>query len=114
VEPTLVVGLPWTAELLRHELPGPVLAVLPYDSEDEAVAIANDPPYGLTAAVSGSPERAAAVARRLRAGAVTVNDGLPHGPDSPHQGMRGSGAAHAGGEAALRDYLTTKVVGFPG
>lgn len=114
VRPMLVTGLPRTCDLVRHELPGPVLAVLPYDSEDEAVEIANDPPYGLSAAVSGSPARAAAIAGRLRAGAVTVNDGLPYGSDAPFQGMRGSGSAHAGGEAALRDYLVTKVVGFPG
>jgi aldehyde dehydrogenase (NAD+) len=114
VRPTLVTGVPPGADVARHELPGPVLLVLPYDTEDEAVAIANEPGYGLSAAVSsGSDDRALAIAARLRAGAVTANDGLPYGPDAPCGAFGLSGNGHSGGAAALRDYLTTKVVGFP-
>jgi aldehyde dehydrogenase (NAD+) len=114
VRPTLVTGVPPGADVTRHELPGPVLLVLPYDTEDEAVAIANEPGYGLSAAVSsGSDDRALAVAARLRAGAVTANDGLPYGPDAPCGAFGLSGNGHSGGDAAIRDYLATKVVGFP-
>lgn len=114
VEPTVVADLSPEARLARDEVPGPVLCVLPYDTVDEAVHIANASPYGLAAAVtSGSVERAAEVARRLRAAAVSVNDGLPHGPDSPYQAFGESGDGHSGGAAAVLDYLTSKVVGYP-
>jgi aldehyde dehydrogenase (NAD+) len=115
VEPVVVAGVPPDARLSCDEIPGPVLLVLPYDSEAEAVAIANGPPYGLSAAVSsGSEERAQSVAARLRAGAITVNDGLPYGPDSPYAALRQSGNGHNGGAAALRDYLVTRVTGSRG
>ena len=114
VEPTVVADLPPGAPLARREVPGPVLCVLPYEGEDEAVAIANGTRYGLAAAVtSGSADRAQAIARRLRAAAVSVNEGLPHGPDSPYGAFGWSGNGHSGGPDSLEDYLTNKVIGHP-
>ncbi|MGH3906825.1 MAG: aldehyde dehydrogenase family protein [Pseudonocardiaceae bacterium] len=115
VPPTLITGLPADAHLARHELPGPMLLLQPYDTEAEAITMANAPPYGLSAAISsGSVDRARSVAARLRVGAIMVNDGLPYGPDAPYVALRQSGNGHNGGEAALRDYLVTKVIGYPG
>jgi len=74
----------------------------------------NDSPYGLAAAItSASAEHAMTLARAIRAGAVSVNDGLPHGPDAPHSAFRQSGHGHNGGAEALEDYLVTKVIGVP-
>ncbi|WP_018686056.1 aldehyde dehydrogenase family protein [Actinokineospora enzanensis] len=114
VEPVLIADLSPDTDLARHELPGPALVALPYDDVDHAVALADGPAYGLSAAVSGGPpELARAVAARLRAGAVSVHGGLPYGPDAPFAARRGSGNGHHGGGAALADFLTTKVVGYP-
>jgi len=91
VRPTLFVNVDNAMTIAQEEIFGPVLAVIPFDGED-AIRIANDSPYGLAGNVmAGSLEHALAVARRLRAGFVGVNGGVPYGADTPFGGYKASG-----------------------
>ncbi|HEY5149395.1 MAG TPA: aldehyde dehydrogenase family protein, partial [Mycobacterium sp.] len=76
VEPTVIRGLTNDARVAREEIFGPILVVLAHDGDEDAVRIANDSPYGLSATVWAPPERAASVAARLRTGTVNVNGGV--------------------------------------
>jgi acyl-CoA reductase-like NAD-dependent aldehyde dehydrogenase len=99
--------------IAREEIFGPVLAVLPYGSDDEAVAIANDSPYGLGGAVyTSDPERALAVATRIRTGTCSVNDGLPAGGGGPFGGYKQSGLGRERGPEGLESFLELKSVAF--
>ncbi len=96
--------------LARQEVFGPVLAILAYDSEEEAVALANDSDYGLAGGVwSADPERALAVARRLRTGQVEIN-GAMFNPRAPFGGYKQSGNGRELGVAGLEEYLETKAI----
>ena len=111
VEPTLVTGLDSTARVAQEEVFGPVLVVLAHDGDDDAVRIANDSPYGLSGSVDGGdPERARAVARRIRSGTLSVNGGVWLGPDSPIGGHKRSGIGREGGVLGFEEYLETTVV----
>ncbi|MCP2355794.1 aldehyde dehydrogenase (NAD+) [Nonomuraea thailandensis] len=111
IEPTLITGLTNQARAAREEIFGPVLVVLPHDGDDDAVRIANDSPYGLSGAVhSGDPERARALARRLRTGTVSVNGGIWYGPDVPFGGYKQSGTGREMGVAGFEEYLETKSI----
>ena len=111
IEPTLVTGLTNDARTAREEIFGPVLVIMPYDGDDDAVRIANDSPYGLSGAVhGGDPERARAVARRLRTGTVSVNGGVWYGPDVPFGGYKQSGIGREMGVAGFEEYLETKAI----
>jgi aldehyde dehydrogenase (NAD+) len=111
VEPTLVVGLGNDARVAREEVFGPVLVALPHDGDDDAVRIANDSAYGLSGAVhAGDPERAWAVARRVRTGTVSVNGGVWYGGDVPFGGYKQSGIGREMGRAGFEEYLELKAV----
>jgi aldehyde dehydrogenase (NAD+) len=86
-----------------------VLSIMPYDTEDEAVDIANDSLYELAAAVSGGDERAQRVARRLRAGQVTVNGGR-YVSASPFGGYKQSGLGREHGKFGLEEFLEVKAL----
>src|SRR5215470_9251944 len=91
VEPTIFADVQSSMTIAQEEIFGPVLSVLPYDSEEEAVRIANDTIYGLSGAVwSADPERAKAVARKLRTGQVSINGGRGDGR-APFGGFKQSG-----------------------
>ena len=93
--------------IAQEEIFGPVLVIIPYDTEDEAVDIANGTVYGLYAAVAGEPERAARIARRIRAGPVRVNDGRGfHG--APFGGYKQSGVGRENGRIGFEEFLETK------
>jgi aldehyde dehydrogenase (NAD+) len=111
IEPTLVTGLTNQARTAREEIFGPVLVVLPYDGDDEAVRLANDSPYGLSGSVYGGDlGRARAVARRLRTGTVSVNGGLWYSSDVPFGGYKQSGVGREMGVAGFEEYLETKAI----
>src|SRR6185437_10153621 len=96
VEPTVFSGVNNSMRLAREEVFGPVYAVIPYDTEDEAVAIANDTPFGLAGAVfSGDDARADKVARRIRAGVMSIN-GFGLDPGIPFGGYKQSGIGREG------------------
>ena len=97
--------------IAREEIFGPVLAVIAYDDEEDAIRIANDSDYGLSAGVwSASEERALAVARRIRAGTVNVNGGNFYGADAPFGGYKQSGVGREMGLEGFEEYLETKTI----
>jgi len=111
-EPTLFADVRRDSELAQEEVFGPVLAVIPYRDEDDAVAVANDTVYGLAGYVwSGDPEHGTAVARRLRAGMVAVNGGSFIGADLPFGGRRQSGVGREWGVDGFEEFLDLKTVG---
>jgi len=110
VRPTIFADVNNAMRIAREEIFGPVLTIIPFDTEEEAVAIANDTPYGLAAYVqTGSPDRAARLSRALRAGAVHINGGA-YEYGSPFGGYKASGNGREGGEMGLEDLLETKMV----
>jgi len=110
VRPTVLSEVSPAMRVAQDEIFGPVLTLLPYDGEDEAVRIANGTIYGLNAAVwSGDRERALAVARRLRSGMVEVNGGL-FNPLAPWGGVGQSGHGRELGRFGLEEFLELKSV----
>ncbi len=114
VRPTVFADVSNDMTIAREEVFGPVLAMIPFDSEEEAVAIANDTPYGLSSYIqSGDPERIRRVARQLRSGMVQVN-GKSRAPGSPFGGYKQSGLGREGGVFGIEDFLEIKSVsGWP-
>ncbi|WP_199820822.1 aldehyde dehydrogenase family protein [Streptomyces fulvoviolaceus] len=111
-EPTLLCDVDPGSEIAQEEVFGPVLAVIPYDDEDDAVRIANDSVYGLSGAVLGADdERAIAVARRIRSGTFSINGGMFFGPDAPFGGFKQSGIGREMGVAGLEEFLELKTFG---
>jgi aldehyde dehydrogenase (NAD+) len=111
IDPTVVAGLTNESKAAREEIFGPVLVVLAHDGDDDAVRIANDSPYGLSGTVfGGDPERAAAVAARLRVGTVNVNGGVWYSADAPFGGYKQSGNGREMGVAGFEEYLETKLI----
>jgi aldehyde dehydrogenase (NAD+) len=114
VRPTLFVDVDNAMTIAQEEIFGPVLAVIPYDDEDDAVRIANDSPYGLAGNVmSGSVDHALAVARRLRAGFIGVNGTVGYGADVPFGGYKASGVGRQNGVAGFDQYTEIKSVAVP-
>jgi aldehyde dehydrogenase (NAD+) len=109
VKPTVFADVTNDMTIAREEIFGPVLAILGYEGEEEAIAVANDTVYGLAAYVQGEPEHARAVAKRLRAGQVNINGA---GPDfmAPFGGYKQSGNGREWGDHAFAEFLETKAV----
>ncbi|HUL19428.1 MAG TPA: aldehyde dehydrogenase family protein [Steroidobacteraceae bacterium] len=114
VEPTIFADVTNDMRIAQEEIFGPVLAVIAYEDDDDAVRIANDSIYGLSGAVIGSPARALAIARRIRAGTLNVNGANFFAPDSPFGGYKQSGVGREMGVAGLEEYLQIKTVAVPG
>jgi acyl-CoA reductase-like NAD-dependent aldehyde dehydrogenase len=109
--PTLLSGVDPDSEIAQEEVFGPVLAVIPYDGEDEAVRIANGSIYGLSGAVqSRDPDRAIALARRIRAGTFSINGGNYFAPDAPFGGYKQSGIGREMGAAGIEEFLERKTL----
>ncbi|GAB2960713.1 aldehyde dehydrogenase family protein [Streptomyces pseudoechinosporeus] len=110
--PTLLTGVDPDSELAQEEVFGPVLAVIPYDDEDDAVRIANDSVYGLSGAVhSGDRDRALALARRIRTGTFSINGGNYFFPDTPFGGYKQSGIGREKGVDGLEEFMERKTFG---
>ena len=112
-EPTILTGVSPDARIAQEEVFGPVLSVLRYSDDDEAVAIANNSQYGLSGAVWGADvDRAVAVARRVRTGQIAVNGCIPGG--APFGGFKQSGIGREGGGlSGLHRYMEPKAIGIP-
>ena len=114
VEPTLFVDVDPASTIAQEEIFGPVLVVIAYEDDDDAVRIANQSIYGLSGAVtSASEERALSVARRIRTGTLSVNGAQWFCADSPFGGYKQSGLGRENGEAGFEEYLETKVMALP-
>lgn len=113
VKPTLFADVTPDMRIAQEEVFGPVATITRYDTEDEAVKIANGTPFGLSATISGDPAAAAKVAPRLRAGLVTINSWSPDG-NAPFGGYKQSGNGRENGKFGLTDFMEVKtVVGEP-
>jgi aldehyde dehydrogenase (NAD+) len=95
--------------IAREEIFGPVLVLIGYEDDDDAVRIANDSVFGLSGYVSGSPERARAIARRIRTGNVHLN-GAPSDLAAPFGGYKQSGNGREWGALGFEDFLETKAI----
>jgi aldehyde dehydrogenase (NAD+) len=114
VEPTLFVDVDNSMAIAREEIFGPVLCVIPYEGDDDAVRIANESNYGLSGGVfSASEDRATAIARRIRTGSISVNGGMWYGADSPYGGYKDSGIGRQCGTEGFEQYLETKAIAWP-
>src|SRR4051794_6650936 len=109
VAPTVFADVDPNSELAQEEVFGPVLSIIPFAGDDEAVAIANNSRYGLAGGVWGSGERALAVARRMRTGAVDVNGGA-FNPLAPFGGYKQSGIGRELGAYGLAEFQQTKAI----
>jgi aldehyde dehydrogenase (NAD+) len=109
VAPTVFADVDPASELAQEEIFGPVLSIIPFDGDDEAVAIANNSRYGLAGGVWGASERALAVARRMRTGAVDVNGGA-FNPAAPFGGYKQSGIGRELGAYGLAEFQQTKAI----
>ncbi len=109
VAPTVFADVDPDSELAQEEIFGPVLSIIPFSSDEEAVTIANNSKYGLAGGVWGSDERALSVARRLRTGAVDVNGGS-FNPQAPFGGYKQSGVGRELGEYGLAEFQQVKAI----
>jgi aldehyde dehydrogenase (NAD+) len=114
VRPTLFTNVGNQMTIAQEEIFGPVLVVIPFDDDEDALRIANDSQYGLAGNVmAGSLDRALGVAHRLRAGFVGVNGGAPYFADMPFGGYKSSGVGRQNGIAGFEQYLEVKSVAWP-
>jgi aldehyde dehydrogenase (NAD+) len=110
VQTTIFSDVTRDMTIAKEEIFGPVLSIIPYDTEEEAVEIANDTPYGLAGAVwSGDPARAEKVARQLRTGQVDINGGA-FNPSAPFGGYKQSGIGRERGKYGLEEFVETKAM----
>ena len=113
IKPTVFSGVTPNMRIAKEEVFGPVATVMRYDTLDQAVSIANDTEYGLSAVISGDPTEAAKVAPRLRAGMVAVNNWGPS-PGAPFGGYKQSGNGREAGVFGLKDFMEIKSIsGIP-
>jgi aldehyde dehydrogenase (NAD+) len=111
VEPTCFVDVDNKMRIAQEEIFGPVLVVIPFEDDEDAIRLANDSDYGLGGMVtSGSAERGLQVVRRIRAGALSVNGGMSIAADLPFGGYKSSGIGREWGREGIEEYLETKAI----
>ncbi|MET7770028.1 aldehyde dehydrogenase family protein [Nocardia sp. NPDC005366] len=114
VRPTLFVDVDNSMTIAQEEIFGPVLSVIAYDDDDDAVRIANDSRYGLAGNVmSGSLDRALSLGRRLRAGFIGINGAVGYSADVPFGGYKSSGIGRQNGTAGFDQYTEIKSIAYP-
>ena len=111
IEPTCFVDVKNDMRIAQEEIFGPVLVVIPYEDEEDAVRIANDSIYGLGGAVFGSHQRAMNVCKRIRAGALSVNGGVSITGDLPFGGYKQSGMGREWGLEGIEEFTEIKAIG---
>ena len=109
VKPTLFADVNNSMRIAREEVFGPVLVMIPFEDEADAIRTANDTPYGLAAYISGKPDAAEHMARRIRAGMISINGG-DQGFDCPFGGYKQSGNGREWGEYGFEDFLEVKTI----
>jgi aldehyde dehydrogenase (NAD+) len=115
IEPTLFTDVDNSMTIAQEEIFGPVVAVIGFDDDADAVRIANDSKYGLSGGVfSGSEKRAMDIAGQVRTGSIGVNGGVWYGADAPYGGYKTSGIGRQNGIEGLQQYTETKLVGWAG
>ena len=113
IEPTCFVDVTNDMRIAREEIFGPVLCVIPFEDDEDAIRIANDSEYGLAGMItSGDRERAMKIARRIRAGNISVNGGMMITGDMPFGGYKQSGIGRAWGREGIEEFLETKVIAY--
>ncbi|MBF6344073.1 aldehyde dehydrogenase [Nocardia cyriacigeorgica] len=111
IEPTLIADVAPDSTIATEEIFGPVLVVIPYDGDDDAIRLANDSPYGLSGAVWGTdPDRIRRVTDGVRTGTLGVNGGIWYSADAPFGGYKQSGIGREMGVAGFEEYLETKLI----
>jgi aldehyde dehydrogenase (NAD+) len=114
VAPTILADVDNSMRVAREEIFGPVLCLITYHDEDEAVRIANDSPYGLAGGVwAGDPARGLRVARRMRTGSISINGHYPPFPLVPFGGFKESGLGRELGPEGLQSFLEPRSIGLP-
>lgn len=112
-EPTLVVDAAQDSEIVQDEIFGPVLVVLPFDSDEEGIALANDTPFGLAASAwTRDVVRSMRASREIQAGCVWINDHIPIVSDMPHGGYKSSGFGKDMSQYSFDEYTQVKHVSF--
>ncbi|MBB1028097.1 NAD-dependent succinate-semialdehyde dehydrogenase, partial [Dietzia sp. DQ11-38-2] len=112
--PTVLTGVAADSALMFTEIFGPVAALIPFDSDDEAVALANDTEFGLVSYVmTENLDRAMTMSERLQAGMVGVNTGIVSNPAAPFGGIKQSGLGREGGLTGIEEFVETKLVAIP-
>ncbi|EYT62397.1 succinate-semialdehyde dehydrogenase [Dietzia sp. UCD-THP] len=112
--PTVLTGVAADSALMSTEIFGPVAALIPFDSDDEAVELANDTEFGLVSYVmTENLDRAMTMSERLQAGMVGVNTGIVSNPAAPFGGIKQSGLGREGGLTGIEEFVETKLVAIP-
>ncbi|MGN6358753.1 MAG: aldehyde dehydrogenase family protein [Novosphingobium sp.] len=113
VEPTVFVDVTNDMRIAQEEIFGPVLVVIPFEDDEDAIRIANESDYGLSGGVSsGDQERAMKIAKRIRSGTVSVNNGMCIAGDIPFGGYKASGIGREWGREGIEEFLETKLIAY--
>jgi succinate-semialdehyde dehydrogenase/glutarate-semialdehyde dehydrogenase len=113
LEPTIIIDIPKDSRVLDQELFGPIIPIFSFNSEEEAIQLANDTPYGLGASVwTGDEEQARRVASRLHTGMVSINNMVKSEPALPFGGVKASGYGRELSEFGIREFVNIKAVSF--
>jgi len=113
IEPTCFVDVTNDMRIAQEEIFGPVLVVIPYEDDEDAIRIANESNYGLSGGVSGSHDRALNIARRVKTGSMSVNNGMCIAGDIPFGGFKASGMGREWGVEGIEEYTDVKMLAWP-